>query len=78
MRIKAVYRVDLTCIDGDGDFPCPSCGTIISPDDTSEESYKILDVKSKGDLLEELVILCNNCGSEIHLLGFEKLNEYEE
>jgi len=24
---------DLTKIDGDGDFPCPRCGIVISPED---------------------------------------------
>jgi predicted RNA-binding Zn-ribbon protein involved in translation (DUF1610 family) len=34
---NVVYTVDLTKIDGDGSFPCPRCGTTISPDDESDE-----------------------------------------
>jgi len=78
MRTASVFKLDLKQIEGEGDFPCPSCGNTISPDDLSEESYKILEVKSKGDRLEGLTILCNKCGSIIHLVGFELLNEYEE
>jgi predicted RNA-binding Zn-ribbon protein involved in translation (DUF1610 family) len=50
-----VYTVDLTKIDGDGAFPCPKCGAIISPDDETEEVYQILETKVKGDELAELV-----------------------
>jgi len=70
MKQSQVYRIDLTKIEGDGDFPCPSCGAIISPDDESEEVYVILDTKLKGEALQELVIQCNKCKSKIHLTGF--------
>jgi transcription initiation factor IIE alpha subunit len=62
--------VDLTTIDGDGAFPCPKCGVIISPDDETEEIYKILDTKVNNDELTELLLLCNKCGSKIKLVGF--------
>jgi predicted RNA-binding Zn-ribbon protein involved in translation (DUF1610 family) len=65
-----VYTVDLTTIDGDGAFPCPKCGVIISPDDETEEIYKILDTKVKNDELTELLLLCNKCRSKIKLVGF--------
>jgi hypothetical protein len=65
-----VYRVDLTRIQGEGDFPCPRCGTVISPDDETEDVYTILETKVRNELLEELVILCNGCGSKIRLVGF--------
>jgi len=65
-----VYEVDLTKIQGDGDFPCPNCGVIISPEDETEDVYRILETKVKGETLEELVIQCNNCGSRIRLVGF--------
>ena len=53
---KAVrYTVDLTKIDGDGTFQCPKCGTVISPDDESEDTYQIVDTRVKGDELAELV-----------------------
>jgi DNA-directed RNA polymerase subunit RPC12/RpoP len=65
-----VYEVDLTKIQGDGDFPCPNCGVIISPEDETEDVYRILETKIRGETLEELVIQCNKCGSRIRLVGF--------
>jgi DNA-directed RNA polymerase subunit RPC12/RpoP len=65
-----VYEVDLTKIQGDGDFPCPNCGAIISPEDETEDVYRILETKVRGQALEELVIQCNKCGSRIRLVGF--------
>jgi predicted RNA-binding Zn-ribbon protein involved in translation (DUF1610 family) len=38
----ALYTIDLTKIDGTGAFPCPKCGTMISPDDQTEETYQIV------------------------------------
>ncbi|MDH5623728.1 MAG: hypothetical protein OEY39_04600 [Candidatus Bathyarchaeota archaeon] len=70
MKQPLVYEVDLTKIQGDGDFPCPNCGVIISPEDETEDVYRILETKVKGETLEELVIQCNNCGSRIRLVGF--------
>jgi len=65
-----VYEVDLTKIKGEGDFPCPNCGVIISPEDETEDVYRILETKIKDEVLEELVIQCNKCGSKIRLVGF--------
>lgn len=70
MKQSQVYRIDLTKIEGDGDFPCPSCGVVISPEDESEEVYVILETKLKNEALHELVIQCNRCKSKIHLTGF--------
>ncbi len=70
---RAIFQVDITQIEGDGDFPCPKCGAIISPDDESETVYQIIDTKIKEEILEELVILCNKCGSKIRLIGFLQL-----
>ena len=70
MKQNHVYKIDLTKIEGDGDFPCPSCGAIISPDDETEEVYVILETKLKGEALQELVIQCNRCRSKIQLTGF--------
>jgi ribosomal protein S27AE len=64
------YTIDLTKIDGDGAFPCPKCGTIISPDDESEETYQIIETKVKDDELAELTLTCSRCGSTIRLVGF--------
>lgn len=64
------YTIDLTKIDGDGAFPCPKCGSIISPDDETEELYHIIDTKVKEDKLTELLLVCKKCGSTIKLVGF--------
>lgn len=64
-----VYQVDLKELQSEGDFPCPSCGTIISPEDETENVYVILGTKVNGDNLEELVIQCNQCKSKIRLVG---------
>jgi len=70
MKAASSYVVDLTKIDGEGDVPCPLCGALLSPEDETETTYKILETKLKNDSLEELVILCKKCGSKIHLVGF--------
>jgi len=67
--------VDLTEIEGDGSFPCPKCGIIISPEDETEEFYKILDTKVVDDQLVELVVECRNCGTVIILTGFQQIIE---
>ena len=69
------YTIDLTQIDGDGSFPCPKCGTVISPEDESEEVYKIVDTKVVNDELVELVIMCSECSSHIKLTGFQQAIE---
>jgi len=69
------YTIDLTQIDGDGSFPCPKCGTVISPEDESEEVYKIVDTKVINDELVELVIMCSECSSNIKLTGFQQTIE---
>jgi len=72
-REQEIFKIDLTKIEGDGDFPCPKCGAVISPDDQTEEAYSIVDTKMKGDMLEELVVVCNKCSSRIHIVGFLQL-----
>ena len=66
-----VYTVNLAEIEGDGSFPCPKCATVISPEDETEEVYKIVDTKIVNDELLELVIMCGTCGSNIKLTGFQ-------
>ncbi len=66
-------ELDLTKIQGNGDFPCPNCGAIISPDDETENVYTILEEKLNGEFLEELVIQCNKCSNRIRLTGFSFL-----
>lgn len=68
-----ITELDLTKIDGNGDFPCPKCGTAISPEDESEDVYIIVEEKVRNDALEELVIQCNKCGCRIRLTGFPAL-----
>jgi predicted RNA-binding Zn-ribbon protein involved in translation (DUF1610 family) len=70
MKKDMIYTVDLTKIDGDGAFPCPKCGTLISPDDETDETYQIVETKIKDDELAELVLTCNKCGTRIKLVGF--------
>ena len=65
-----ISELDLTKIQGSGDFPCPNCGVTISPEDETEDIYTILEEKLRGEVLEELVIQCNICSSQIHLNGF--------
>jgi phage terminase large subunit GpA-like protein len=75
------YKLDLTKIDGKGDFLCPQCGTKISPDDESEETYSILETKANSHGLEEVIICCNTCASQIRLMGFafiQKLSETDK
>jgi len=70
-KASNVYVIDLTRIEGDGDFLCPYCGTLISPEDETETMYVIQEVKMrKGDQLEELTIKCKQCESVIHITGF--------
>ena len=74
-RKVAAYTIDLAKIDGDGSFPCPKCGTVISPEDESEEVYKIIDTKVINEELVELVVVCNNCESSVRLTGFQQTIE---
>jgi transcription elongation factor Elf1 len=67
--------LDLTKIGGRGDFLCPRCGNVISPDDCSEKAYSILVAKVSKQGLEHVMIRCNKCGSELHLTGFSLLQE---
>jgi hypothetical protein len=70
-----LQTLDLSMIDGEGSFPCPKCGTMISPDDETEEVYKIVDTKVVGDELVELVISCGTCRTVIRLTGFQQVME---
>jgi predicted RNA-binding Zn-ribbon protein involved in translation (DUF1610 family) len=67
---KSMCTIDLTKLDGDGSFSCPKCGTLISPDDESDETYRIVKTKVKGDELSELVLTCNKCKTTMKLTGF--------
>jgi hypothetical protein len=65
------YKVDLTRIEGSGDFPCPTCGVNMSPDDQTEDTYSIKGMKTRRDILEELVIQYHRCKTLIRLTGFK-------
>ena len=67
--------VDLAQLNEEGSFPCPKCGTMISPDDESEEVYKILETKVVNDELVGLVISCNTCRTVVRLTGFQQTME---
>jgi predicted RNA-binding Zn-ribbon protein involved in translation (DUF1610 family) len=73
-----VQTINLSNLDGDGSFLCPTCGTKISPDDENEEDYQILDTKVTGDELEELVISCGTCGTTIRVTGFQEAGTFSE
>jgi len=48
----------------------------MSPDDVTEDVYRILETVTKGeDFVEKIVIQCNKCGSQICLVGFDFLNK---
>ena len=68
---QLLYTINLAEIEGDGSFPCPKCSTVISPEDETEEVYKIIDTKIVNDELVELVIMCEKCRSTIKLTGFQ-------
>ena len=70
MKQLLVYNIDLLKLDGKGDFLCPCCGTKISHDGETEEVYCILEAKVRNDVLENLLILCNNCSNKILITGF--------
>ena len=70
---KFVYAVDLTKIDGEGDFPCPRCGINISPENDTEETYSVLGFHRENRALKEVVIACKKCRSVIHLGGFDEI-----
>ena len=70
VKKNMIYTIDLTKIDGDGAFPCPKCGSLISPEDETDTTYEIVETRVKGDDLEELVLTCKKCGTTIKLVGF--------
>lgn len=70
-----VYRMELDEINRNGSLPCPGCGAHISPDDQTEEVYTLLDVNMNGAGLDEIVIRCNRCRSQIYIAGFQKAEQ---
>ena len=80
MDLKQIesYTVDLAEISGSGEFGCPRCGIEISPDDRTENVYTILEVVKKGDHLERMILRCNRCTVQLHLVGFHLLRQEME
>jgi endogenous inhibitor of DNA gyrase (YacG/DUF329 family) len=69
------HIIDLTKVEGSGDVKCPTCGTTISPDDDTEDTYTILETEMKGDRLDRMTLKCNKCQTQIRLTGFQLLND---
>ena len=63
MDSPLVYKVDLAELQGDGDFQCPGCGVVISPEDETEEVYIILSTKVNGQDRHQTE------GDDCHYLG---------
>ncbi len=74
MALTLDYKVNLARIRGTGDFACPKCGVTISPDDETDETYLIVEQKTRRDIVEELIIQCSHCKSLIRLTGFLQLD----
>ena len=73
-----LFTIDLTTVKGKGEVKCPKCGTKISPDDTSEKVYMILEPIVRENQLERIVLRCNRCQCKISLTGFAFLEESEQ
>jgi len=71
LKANETYTVDLCKTEGNGEFRCPKCGTTISPDDLSEDTYTILQARVKEDQLQKIILQCKKCGSRLQLTGFE-------
>jgi len=51
MQSFRFYTVDLTKIEGKGQFKCPKCGVEISPEDKTERTYRVCEPVMKDDSL---------------------------
>jgi DNA-directed RNA polymerase subunit RPC12/RpoP len=69
------YTVDLAKVKRKESINCPKCGTEISPDDETEETFSILEPVVKGEHLESVVLQCNRCKSRILMTGFQLLQD---
>jgi predicted RNA-binding Zn-ribbon protein involved in translation (DUF1610 family) len=69
--------MELDEINRNGSLSCPGCGAHISPDDQTEEVYTLLDVNMNGAGLDEIVIRCNRCRSQIYIAGFSKAEQLQ-
>jgi transposase-like protein len=69
--IQKEAKLHISQTNSNGSFRCPSCGTKISPDDHTEATYSLYDIKLEGNDLDEVVIYCKNCLRLTHLCGFK-------
>jgi hypothetical protein len=70
-----LYTINLAKTKRNGDFQCPKCEISISPTDLTKDTYTILETVMKDESLEKIIIECNRCGAQIHLVGFELSNK---
>lgn len=70
--------LDLSLTRQNGDFLCPECGLLLSPDDETEDNYCILATTVNCNKLESLVVQCRRCMSEIRLDGFSNITSIDE
>jgi hypothetical protein len=69
----SAYTINVASVEENGSFQCPKCKMSISPDDETEENYKIEETKLVSGELSELIITCGKCRSVIKLTGFQSL-----
>lgn len=76
--MPSLQTINLKIADKEGNFPCPNCGSVISPDDESEKVYSVLDttLDDEGNL-DQMVIRCKVCKKKFTLEGFDILFEEE-
>ncbi len=67
----SAYTINIATIEEDGSFQCPKCKMSISPEDETEDNYRIEDTKLVNGELSELTITWGKCKSVIKLIGFQ-------
>lgn len=77
-QLVKAYKLDISETTCEGSFLCPNCGMKISPDDQSEATYIIADVKLKDNKLDEVTINCKRCLSNIYLSGFSEISKHAQ
>ena len=70
--------LDLSLTGQNGDFLCPQCGLLLSPDDETEENYSIVETTVNHNELESVLVQCRRCMREIRLIGFSNLAPIDE
>ena len=62
------HTIKLSETSKDGNFPCPKCGNLISPDVDDDSVYEVMKTKMKGDGLKALILKCGKCKTRIELV----------